>query len=377
VADVIEIAKKLIACPSVTPVDAGAQVYLAEILTAAGFECHHVQFEDVPNLFARIGTDGPHVCYAGHTDVVPPGPVEKWTYGPFNPHIENGALYGRGAADMKGSVACFAAAAIDFVKTHGAPKGSISFLITGDEEGASINGTVKVLEWMQERGHIPDVCIVGEPTNPEYIGQEIKIGRRGSLSGVLKAQGKQGHVAYPKLADNPMPRLIKMLDALASYKFDEGTEFFQPTNLEITSIDVGNKADNVIPDSGTARFNIRFSNKWTKNTLSQKIADILDQVGSEFDLTLSGNSESFITEPGVWSDLVRGAVTEITGKTPAYTTTGGTSDARFIVKYCPVLEFGPVNATIHKINENVGVKELEDVTKIYTRILELYFKLRV
>lgn len=372
--DVIEIAQKLIACPSVTPVDAGAQVYLAEILTAAGFECHHVPFEDVPNLFARIGTGSPHICYAGHTDVVPPGPVEKWTYGPFNPHIENGILYGRGAADMKGSVACFAAAAIDFVKTYGPPKGSISFLITGDEEGEAVNGTVKVLEWMKEHVHIPDVCIVGEPTNPEFIGQEIKIGRRGSLSGVLKAQGKQGHVAYPQLADNPMPRLIKMLDALASYKFDEGTEFFQPTNLEITSIDVGNTADNVIPDSGTARFNIRFNSKWTKNTVSQKLADILDKTGSEFDLTLSGNSESFITEPGAWSELVRGAVQEITGKTPAYTTTGGTSDARFIVKYCPVLEFGPVNASIHKINENAGVQELKDVTKIYARILEIFFK---
>ena len=373
--DVIDIAKKLIACPSVTPLDAGAQVYLAQYLEALGFECHHLPYEDVPNLFARIGTGSPHICYAGHTDVVPPGPVEKWTYGPFNPHIKDGVLYGRGAADMKGSVAAFAAAAAEFIRKHGAPKnGSISLLITGDEEGPAVNGTVKVLEWMKANGHVPDMCLVGEPTNPTMLGEEIKIGRRGSLSGVLRVQGKQGHVAYPQRADNPLPRLIKMLDALASYTFDEGSEFFPPTNLEVTSVHVDNTADNVIPDSGQARFNVRYNEKWNKNTLSQKIADILDETGFEFDLTLSGNAESFITKPGAWTDTVRQAVIDITGRTPAYTATGGTSDARFIVNYCPVVEFGPINQTIHQIDENNSVTVLEDLVKIYQRVLEIILK---
>ena len=372
--DVIKITQKLIRCPSVTPLDAGAQIYLAQYLEALGFECHHLQYEDVPNLFARIGTGSPHICYGGHTDVVPPGPEKKWTFGPFNPEIKDGILYGRGASDMKGSVAAFAAAVAEFIKKHGAPnKGSISLLITGDEEGPAVNGTIKVLEWMKANGHVPDVCLVGEPTNPQALGDEIKIGRRGSLSGVLRVQGKQGHVAYPARADNPLPRLIKMTDALASYKFDEGSEFFSATNLEITSIDVGNTADNVIPDSGFAKFNVRYNDKWTKNTLSQKIADILDDLGHEFDLTLSGNAESFITPPGAWTETIRSAVKDITGRTAEYTTTGGTSDARFIVNYCPTVEFGPINQTIHQIDENASVQVLEDVTRIYTRILEIYF----
>lgn len=367
---VIDIAKKLISCPSVTPKDAGAQLYLAEILSTAGFECHHLPFGEVPNLFARIGTSGPHLCYGGHTDVVPPGPENAWTHGPFNPVIENGILYGRGASDMKGSVAAFVAAAIAF----GAPKkGSISLLITGDEEGPSVDGTAKVLGWMAQNNQIPDVCLVGEPTNPAHLGQEIKIGRRGSLTGTLSVKGKQGHVAYPQLADNPLPRLVKLLDALAVYKFDQGTEHFQPTNLEITSIDVDNTASNVIPAYGKAIFNIRYSDAWSYKTLDAKLREILNGVSEKYTLETENGAESFITHPSPWTELVRGAVKEITGKTAAYTTTGGTSDARYIVKYCPVIEMGPVNATIHQIDENAGVQILEDLTKIYIRVLERYF----
>ncbi len=374
--DVIELTQKLIACPSVTPKDAGALVYLSQQLEALGFECHHLDFgegdEHVPNLFARLGTGAPHICYAGHTDVVPPGPEDAWTYGPFNPHIEDGVLYGRGASDMKGSVAAFTAAVSHYLSDN-APKGSISLLITGDEEGPAINGTIKVLEWMEANGHIPDVALVGEPTNPDHLGQEIKIGRRGSLTGRLSVSGKQGHVAYQHLADNPMPRLIKMLDALASTTLDEGSEFFPPTNLEITTIDVGNTADNVIPDSGSAKFNIRFNDHWNSDTLSGKVHEILDRCGYDYTLDLVCGAESFITKPGDWSEVVRNAVKDVTGKVPEFTTNGGTSDARFVSRYCPVVEFGGINATIHQINENALVQDLEDLTKVFTRMLELYF----
>lgn len=374
---VIDLAKDLIACPSVTPEDAGAQVLLAERLTALGFTCRHLPFgegdERVPNLFARLGTEGPHLCYAGHTDVVPPGPAEKWTYGPFTPHIENGVLYGRGASDMKGSVAAFTAAAAAYIEKHGAPKGSISLLITGDEEGPSVNGTVKVLEWMKENGHLPDVALVGEPTNPDTLGQEIKIGRRGSLGGHLKVSGKQGHVAYPHSADNPLPHLVKMLDALNETLWDEGTEHFQPTNFELTSIDVGNPANNVIPQEGTASFNIRFNDQWTAETLEAEIRKILDRCGGAYEISFSCGAQSFITKPGAWSDLVSTAVQDITGRKAAFTTNGGTSDARFIVKYCPVVEFGGVNESVHRIDENASVEDLETLTRVYERLLTLYF----
>lgn len=372
---VIDITKKLISCASVTPADAGAQEYLGKLLQEAGFECHHLQFEDVPNLFARIGSGSPHFCYAGHTDVVPPGPEEKWKFGPFNPEIENGILYGRGASDMKGSVAAFTAAALEYLAKHGAPdKGSISLLITGDEEGPADNGTIKVLEWMKKNGHIPDVFLVGEPTNPKVLGEEIKVGRRGSLSGVLTIQGKQGHVAYPERAKNPLPLLVEMMQVLSTYQFDKGTKFFAPSNLELVSIDVGNKAMNIIPDSGTAKFNIRYNETWNYNTLDAKLREILNEISTEYDLKTDSGAESFITEPGEWTEIVKAAVKEITCKTPAYTTTGGTSDARFTVQYAPTVEFGPINDTIHQINENASVKDLEDTTIIFRRILELYFK---
>lgn len=375
--DVIEIAQNLIRCPSVTPADEGAQDYLAGILTGLGFECHHLPFGEgsarVPNLFARIGTQGPHLCYAGHTDVVPPGPEEEWTFGPFNPEIKDGVLYGRGASDMKGSVAAFAAGAASYLKKNGPPKGSISLLITGDEEALAEQGTVKVLEWMKDHDQIPDVALVGEPTNSEHLSQEIKIGRRGSYRAVIEVTGKQGHIAYPHLADNPVPGMIKLLDALASYEFDRGSEYFSPTNLEVTSIDVGNEVENVIPGKIRGRFGIRFNELWTYKTLDKKVREILDSVCPDYTLTVRCNAESFLTRPCAWTNLVRRAVEEITGKAPDFTTTGGTSDARFIVKYCPVVEFGPINATIHKIDENAKINDLESLSKIYERLLELYF----
>ncbi len=373
----LELTKKLISCPSVTPKDEGAQVLLGEFLRGVGFECHHLSFgkgdEEVPNLFARIGKGGPHLCYAGHTDVVPSGPEEQWTFGPFNPEVKDGVLYGRGASDMKGSVAAFAVAAAEFIKT-GEFKGSISLLITGDEEGVAINGTVKVLEWMKENGHVPDVAIVGEPTNPKHFGQEIKIGRRGSLNGHITVKGKQGHVAYQQLADNPVPKMVQMLDALVQYEFDEGSEFFPPTNLEITTIDVGNPATNVIPAGGWASFNIRFNDQWSSKSLKAKITALLDACAHDYEIKFEGNAESFITQPGEWSDLVQAAVEEVSGKVPECTTSGGTSDARFIVNYCPVIECGGVNESIHQIDENAAVADLEMLTKIYGQILERYFR---
>lgn len=377
--DTLALTKALIACPSVTPEDAGAQGILKEHLSAAGFTCHDLPFGGengevrIENLFARIGSGGKHLCYAGHTDVVPAGALDQWTYGPFTPHVQDGILYGRGASDMKGSVAAFTAAACRFVQDYPDFDGSISLLITGDEEADAINGTVKVLEWMKDNGHVPDVALVGEPTNPDHIGQEIKIGRRGSLNGHITVKGKQGHVAYQQLADNPLPRLITLLDALAGYRFDAGNEFFLPTNLEITTIDVGNTATNVIPASGKASFNIRFNDQWSKASLIAKIEELLKATGLDYDITFEGNAESFITKPGAWSEIVAGAVEAVAGKRPAYTTTGGTSDARFIVNYCPVIECGAVNATIHQINENANVSDLEDLTRIYGEILKRYF----
>ncbi len=370
--DVIDLAQKLIACPSVTPKDAGALVYLGAQLEALGFTCHHLTFGDVPNLFARLGTTAPHICYGGHTDVVPAGDEGAWTYGAFTPHIEDGVLYGRGASDMKGSVAAFVAGVAAYLDTH-QPKGSISLLITGDEEGPAVDGTVKVLEWMEEHGHIPDVALVGEPTNPNILGQEIKIGRRGSLTGHLSVSGKQGHVAYQHLADNPLPRLISILDALAGAVFDTGSDFFPATNLEITSIDVGNKAENVIPAQGRAVFNVRFNDHWDAARLSAKLHEIIKSCGHDYTLALSCGADSFLTQPGAWSETVRQAVVDVTGKTPAFTTNGGTSDARFIVKYCPVVEFGGVNKSVHQVNENAKVQDLQDLTRVFTRLLELYF----
>jgi len=374
--DTVSLLEKLIACPSVTPMDAGAQGILADALSEMGFECHHLPFSDetgeVPNLFARLGTGSPHICFAGHTDVVPVGDESAWSSPPFTPDICDGVIYGRGTSDMKGAIAAFVAAVSDYLSSH-APKGSISLLITGDEEDLAVNGTVKVLKWMADNSQLPDVAIVGEPTNPDMLGQEIKIGRRGSLNGHLTVKGVQGHVAYQHLADNPLPRLIKFADALASFEFDQGNEFFPSSNLEVTSIDVGNKASNIIPSEGTLSFNVRFNDHWGSDSLKEKIRGILDSVGTDYDITFEGNAESFITKPGAWSEIVRDAVADIAGRTPEYTTNGGTSDARFVVQYCPVIECGAINASIHQVDENAKISDLEDLTKIYKQILVRYF----
>ena len=375
--DTITLLKKLIACPSVTPEDAGAQEILAKELSALGFECHHLPFSDetgeVPNLFARLGSDAPHICFSGHTDVVPVGDEAAWSFPPFDPQVRDGVIYGRGSSDMKGGVAAFVAAVSSYLEGHEL-KGSISLLITGDEEDLAVNGTVKVLNWMEKNGHIPDVAIVGEPTNPGALGQEIKIGRRGSLNGYLSVHGVQGHVAYQHLADNPLPHLIKLADALACYEFDQGNEFFPPTNLEITSIDVGNKASNIIPAEGRVVFNIRFNDAWDSESLKVKLRSILDLVSDEYEIEFEGNAESFITKPGAWSEIVSNAVRDVTGHIPEYTTNGGTSDARFVVQYCPVIECGGVNESIHQVDENAKISDLEDLTKIYEQILVSYFK---
>lgn len=377
--DPVALTQSLIACPSVTPEDAGAQDVLKNELKKLGFTIHDLPFDGrgsypVKNFFARKGDGGPHLCFAGHTDVVPPGDEKAWSVPPYAGKIVDGHVIGRGSADMKGNICCFVAALAEFFNGYSEVKGSISLIITGDEEADSINGTARVLEWMADNGHIPDVCIVGEPTNPETLGQELKIGRRGSLTGRLSVKGKQGHVAYPDRADNPLPRLIKMLDALKDHIYDKGSAFFPATNLEITTIDVGNKAANVIPASGSATFNLRFSDRWDADRLSEKIRTILNGVSPDYELDLRVGAESFLTQPGEWTNLVAGAVEKTTGRKPELTTTGGTSDARFVSKYCPVVEFGLINKTIHQVDENVAVDDLIKLTAIYKEILMQYFR---
>ena len=378
--DVIKLSQDLIRCASVTPLDEGAQQILIDQLEAMGFECHVLPFgegeERILNLFARLGTEGPHICYAGHTDVVPAGDDAAWTHPPFAAEIHDGILYGRGSQDMKGSVACFVSAISKYIEEHGKPAGSISMLITGDEEDLAINGTVKVLEWMEENGHIPDVCIVGEPTNPEHLGQEIKVGRRGSLTGKLTVKGTQGHVAYPHLVDNPIPKMAKLVDALASHEFDHGTEFFAASSLQFTTIDVGNPATNVVPAEAKAAFNIRFNDTWSRETLRTKIIDIFDTVGVDYELEWTRDgSESFVNDVEGLPTLMREAVKDVVGEEPEFTTTGGTSDARFVTQYCPVVEYGPINNSMHKIDECVPVEALEKVRDVYARVLEKYFQM--
>ena len=381
----LEIAQALIRKPSVTPADAGALGILADTLAAAGFAIHRVTFStpgtpDVDNLYARLGTGAPHLLFAGHTDVVPSGAAEAWRHGPFEAHVADGILYGRGAQDMKSGIAAFAAAALGYVAEHGAPKGSIGFLITGDEEGPAINGTVKVLEWATARGERFDHCIVGEPTSRAKLGDLIKIGRRGSLSGRVVARGRQGHVAYPAKAANPIPPLLRVLDALLA-PLDAGTARFDASNLEITSIDVGNAAANVIPATATAAFNIRFNDTWTDATLAAELrarAAAANQGAARGDADvalefLPFNAPSFVTPTSTFTDLAMNAVEAETGRRPELSTSGGTSDARFIQAYCPVIELGLVGDTMHMVDECVPVAELDALTAIYRRILERYF----
>ena len=378
--DPIELTRALIRCASVTPTDGGALGLTGAALERLGFTNHHMTFSedgtpDVSNLYARLGDCGPNFCFAGHTDVVPVGDAEAWNLEPFAAEIRDDILYGRGAADMKGAVAAFIAAVDKFLgKRNGQFEGSISLLITGDEEGPAINGTVKVLDWLANRGENLDHCLVGEPTNPDNLGDMVKIGRRGSLTGTLTVKGIQGHVAYPHLADNPLPRLIKMMDRFTSHLFDNGNEHFTPTNLELASIDVGNTASNVIPAQATALFNIRFNTEQTSDDLEEWLREQCDAVGGDYTLNISIGAQPFLTQPGPFTKLISDAVEEVTGIKPALTTTGGTSDARFIHHHCPVAEFGLISETMHKVDEQAAVSDIEQLTRIYTRILESYFE---
>ncbi|HSR78665.1 MAG TPA: succinyl-diaminopimelate desuccinylase, partial [Xanthobacteraceae bacterium] len=361
-ADPVAIARELIRCPSVTPEEGGAISYLQRVLTSAGFDVHRVIFtqpgyDNIENLYARVGTGAPHFVFAGHTDVVPPGEEQLWSYAPFAGEVSEEVLFGRGAVDMKGAIACALAATFDHLAAQsGKPKGSISFLITGDEEGVAVNGTVKLLKWAADRGEKFDHCLLGEPSNPNALSDMIKIGRRGSLNGTLVVIGTQGHVAYPQLADNPVRGIVTLLSALMSAPLDAGSTHFDPSNLEFTSIDVGNKTVNVIPGEARARFNIRFNDRHAQDDLKALIEQRTGAAAGPIRWRIEwepSNADVFVTKPGAFVDLVRAAVAEVTGKTPALSTSGGTSDARFIKDYCPVVEFGLVNTTMHKIDERV------------------------
>lgn len=373
--DVAALAQALVRCPSVTPRDEGALDLLQSVLEDLGLDCYRLPFERpgtarVDNLFARIGSGAPHFCFAGHTDVVPVGHPEAWRVDPFAGTIEDGALIGRGAADMKGAIAAFVAALARFLEeTGGQPAGSISLLITGDEEGPAINGTVRVLDWMAETGNLPDACLVGEPTNPSELGEMIKIGRRGSLNAHLVVKGHQGHVAYPRLARNPIPDLVRLLSALTGATLDTGTELFQPSNLEVTNIEVGNGAPNVIPGRAEAHFNIRFNDLYTGESLERWLRERLDGVGVDYSLDAVVSGEAFLTPPGPLSDIVAKAVERRLGRRPELSTTGGTSDARFIRVYCPVVEFGLVGASMHKANEAASLADIAALGDIYLDIL--------
>ncbi len=376
--DPVALTQALVRCASVTPQDAGVTDVLVDTLEPLGFACTRLPFgeglERVPNLFARVGSGGPHFCFAGHTDVVPVGNAAQWKQPPFEARIVDGVLYGRGTADMKGAVAAFVAAA-SRLRAEGLPrKGSISLLITGDEEGPARNGTRKVLEWMKANGHVPDVALVGEPTSPDSVGQMIKVGRRGSITGRLLVRGTQGHVAYPHLADNPVPKMVRLLAALTAAPLDAGNERFQPSNLEVTTVDVGNPATNVIPAEVRATFNIRFNDNHTGASLEKWVRAKLDSVGAKYELGIEISGEAFLTKAGPFIDLLRTAIKAQFGAEPELSTSGGTSDARFIKDYCPVAEFGLVNRTIHKVDEHVPLADLTALTDAYTRILRGYFQ---
>lgn len=389
--DPVEILATLIRCPSVTPAEGGALAALDAMIAPLGFSTERPVFSeagtpDVTNLYARLGQDGPYLMFAGHTDVVPPGDEADWSYPPFSANIADGFIYGRGAVDMKGGIACFIAALARYVEMNGTPKGSVSLLITGDEEGPAINGTVKLLEWAALRGESWDAAIVGEPTNPDALGDMIKIGRRGALTGEIVVHGRQGHVAYPHLADNPVRGLVALLDALIDPPLDAGTDDFQPSNLEVTTVDVGNKASNVIAARASATFNIRFNDSWTAETLQAEIHNRLDRAASRtrlrpgrkdavsFDLTWQDRpAPVFLTQNDRLVSGLAAAVEAVTGRVPALSTTGGTSDARFIKDYCPVIEFGLVGQTMHMVDERVALSDLETLTQIYQRFLVDWF----
>jgi succinyl-diaminopimelate desuccinylase len=385
--DALSIARDLIRCPSVTPADAGALGVLESLLKAHGFEVHRVTFSepgtaDIDNLYARIGDAAPHITFAGHTDVVPVGDEAAWSVGAFSGEIKDGFLYGRGAVDMKGGIACSVAAVLQYLGDHGGrpkenAKGSISFLITGDEEDVSVNGTVKLLQWVGARGEKLDHCVLGEPSNQEKMGDCIKIGRRGSQSGTLYVEGRPGHVAYPHRASNPVPDVSRLITALSDEPLDAGSAQFQPSNLEFVSVDVGNRAFNVIPGQARARFNIRYNDRHTRESLRELVETRLAKAaGNRIKAHIvwePSNSNVFVTKPGAFTDLAVAAIEEVTGRKPDLSTTGGTSDARFIASYCPVIEFGLVGQTMHGIDERASVSDMEKLTRIYRGILDRYF----
>ena len=379
----LTLAKELIRFPSVTPVDAGAIVFLSKKLKSIGFKCKILEFRDkkskpIKNLYARLGSKNPNLCYAGHTDVVPPGNIKDWTVNPFNPIVKKNYLIGRGANDMKSSIACFVSAVDKFVKIKPKFSGSISFLITGDEEGYAINGTKKVVEYLKKKKEKISFCIVGEPTNPKKLGEMIKIGRRGSLTGTIEIFGTQGHVAYPQLLNNPINTLVNICKKLKEKKLDKGNKNFQPSNLEFTSINVDNKAHNVIPAKAKAQFNIRYNNFHTAKSLRKKINLVIKNLCKKnkckFKVEYLENGDSFLTKPNKTIFSAKKIIKRLTKINPKFSTTGGTSDARFIKKIAPCLEFGLVNKTMHKVDECVSIKDLKKLTNIYKNILIEYFK---
>jgi succinyl-diaminopimelate desuccinylase len=374
----LDILQSLIRCPSVTPAEAGALSFLEGILEPAGFVCQRLRFGEVDNLFARFGTGRPQFCFAGHADVVPPGDEALWSHPPFAAEVADGFVYGRGASDMKGPLAAMTAAAIAFARDQKSEfPGSVSLLVTCDEEGPSVDGTAKVMGWLAENDLVPDHCIVGEPTSNEALGDAIKIGRRGSVHFTVTATGTQGHTAYPQFADNPVPKLARLIDRVATEPLDAGTEHFEPSTLAVTTFDVANPANNVIPASARARFNIRFNSLHDAASLHEWVnrhcEAVAGELGGSFTVAVSENADCFITEPGPLVELVSAAVERETGRKPELTTTGGTSDARFVKDHCSVIEFGPTNATIHKADECISLAEFEGLIRIYGRVLEGYF----
>jgi len=374
----LKLAKELIRRPSITPKDAGAINLLAKNLRSLGFKCQIINFKNVKNLYAKLGKLSPNFCYAGHTDVVPPGNINEWSVNPFKPTVKNNKLIGRGANDMKASIACFVAAVSKFKKKNKKFKGSISLLITGDEEGLAIHGTKRVVKYLKRKREKINFCLVGEPTNPNKLGEMIKIGRRGSITGRLTVIGVQGHVAYPHRANNPSNSMVKILKKLKEIKLGKGTKNFQASNLEITKINIDNHADNVIPGSAESVFNIRFNNRHSSSSLKRKLNSIFKSITKKtkcrFSVKYETSGEAFLTKPNKTTYMVQNTIKKITRIKPQLSTSGGTSDARFIRKIAPCLEFGLVGKTMHKIDESVPLSDLKKLTNIYLKILENYFK---
>lgn len=376
--DPVALTQALVRCPSVTPDAASALDLLQQALEPLGFVCHRLRFDGegtypVDNLFAKLGQGGRHLAFAGHVDVVPPGERARWDLDPFAGEIRDGHLFGRGSADMKSGVAAFVAAVARLVGQDGAPDGSLSLLITGDEENEALNGTVKLLAWAAEQGERFDACLVGEPTCPERLGDTAKIGRRGSVVADLVVRGRQGHTAYPQRADNAAHHMVAVLNQLLATPLDQGTDWFEPSNLQVTSIDIGNPAGNVVPGEARARFNIRFNDLHTHASLEAWLHARIAPLAPNYELRVVGNAEAFVTAPGELSELLARSVEAETGIRPSLSTSGGTSDARFVQRYCPVIEFGLVGTTMHQANEHVTVADIEGLTRIYQRFLQLFF----